>query len=141
MFNASSRGGFARACLIVMIAAGGAFELFAARVALGHDLHAKAAPCETTYGRVVEISRQVVAANSGASVTDYTGDEAKKIIDALNAVEPVSTWGAEHILVIDPSGDEPFRVAIVDKGCMTHALAAPRSIWSKMVRDVLGQPS
>jgi hypothetical protein len=135
MLNALSRAAFARAALI------------AATVALGappagaHDLHAKAAPCEVTYEHIVEIGRGIVAENPDATFTDYTGAEARKIVDAFNAVEPVSDWTAEHVLVIDPADDEAFRVGIVDKGCLTHAFPAPRGAWQGMVRAALGDKS
>jgi hypothetical protein len=134
MFNVLSRDAFARAVFIAAVVA------LMTSHAHAHDLHATPA-CEVTYDHVVEIGHQVVAENPDATFTDYSGAEAKKIVDAMNAVEPVSTWTAEHIVVIDPADGEAFRVGIVDKSCVTHAFPVPREIWPGMVREALGQQS
>jgi hypothetical protein len=121
--------------------------LIAAAVALGappagaHDLHAKATPCEWTYEHIVDLGHEVVEENPDATFTDYAGAEARKIVDAMNAVEPVSDWTAEHVFVIDPAIDEAVRVGLFDEGCATHAFRVPRGAWQGMVRAALGDKS
>ena len=129
MSNALFRGAFA--CL----------ALFSTGAARAHDLHAEPA-CEMSYAQVVTIGHSVVAANPEATFTDYSGAEAKKLVDEMNAVEPVSDWTAEHIVAIDPGdGEAAFRVAIVDKNCVTHAFPVPREVWPAIVGKALGSAS
>ena len=132
MFDAHFRGAFARLALVACWLSPG--------VSLAHDLHATPA-CDMSYAQVVTIGHSVVAANPAATFTDYGGAEARKLIDEMNAVEPVSHWTAQHIVVIDPADGEAFRVGVVDQDCVTHAFPVPREIWPAIVSDALGAPS
>jgi hypothetical protein len=132
MPNAFFHDAFVRAAFAVVV--------FMATGAGARDLHTKPA-CDMTYAQVVTIGHSVVAANPDATFTDYDGDQAKKLVDKMNAVEPVSHWTAQHIVVIDPGDGEAFRVGIVDQDCVTHAFPVPREIWPVIVSDALGDAS
>jgi hypothetical protein len=118
--------------------------IFTAGSALAHDPHAKARTkpaCETTYARVAEIGRQILSQDAQATYVEYTGDEAAKILTAINAVEPVSSWAADKIVAIDPDGEQPFRVALIEKGCATRAFPVPRAVWPDLVTSAIGSKS
>lgn len=107
------------------------------------DLHAHpAAPaCDLTNRQVSAIGREIVAKDAQATYVEYHGDEARKLIGAINSVAPVSHWDADAIVAIDPDGEQPFRVAIIVSGCATHAFPVPRGIWPGVVAQALGSKS
>ena len=129
-----SRGAFARLALVVATVA-----LMASRTR-AHELHVKPA-CAMTYEQVTRIGRSIAAANPQATFTDYAGAEAGKLVDKINSVEPVSHWTADSVVVIDPAGNEAFRVGLVEKDCVTRAFPVPREIWPGIVREALGLTS
>ena len=132
MLNALSRAGLCLALIFAFAPAG------------AHDLHvaAPAKPAsELTYARAAEIGHAIVTAEAQATYTEYTGDEARKLIGVMNAVEPVSHWTADRIVVIDPDGEQPFRVGVVEADCVTHAFPVPRAVWSEIVPTALGTKS
>ena len=104
--------------------------------ASARDLHVTK-KCETNYTETLAIANRVVEATPGAKVTDYSGPDAQKLIAAINAVEPVSDWTATHIIVVD-TGEDAFRVGIIDHDCLTHASPVPRAVWPDMVKQALG---
>src|SRR5271163_3925405 len=65
--------------------------------------------CEMPYDEAVSYGRRGVAADNTAEFTDYSGEEAAKLLIGINAFPPVSDWAADHILVFD-SPDEPIVV-------------------------------
>jgi len=105
-----------------------------------HEFHAKAA-CQMSYDEAVGIGHAVVAANSDATFADYSGAQAGKLVDRLNAVEPISHWVADHIIVIDAADGGVIRVGVVEHDCLTHALPIPRDIWPAIVTEALGDRS
>ena len=98
------------------------------------------AKCEMPYDEAVSYGRRGVAADNSAAFTDYSGEEAGKLLEGINAFPPVSDWSADHILVFD-SPDEPIVVGLVDKGCVTKAFKLPREDWADIRRAALGDRS
>jgi len=106
-------------------------------------LAAEAAPapnCEMPYDEAVGYGRRGVADDNAAVFTDYSGEEATKLLVGINAFPPVSDWAADHILVFE-SPDEPIVVGLVDHGCVTKAFKVPRDDWAGVRRAALGDPS
>jgi hypothetical protein len=68
--------------------------------------------------------------NPQAVFTDYSGEQAAKLMAGLNAMPPVSEWTAEHILVFD-FPDAPIMVGLVERGCVTRAFKIPREDWGR----------
>ena len=67
-------------------------------------MHAKskATPkCATTYEQATAKGRDLVAKNPAVEFDDYSGDDAAKLLAALNAQPPVTHLLAEHILVVE----------------------------------------
>ena len=98
------------------------------------------AKCETSYDEAVSYGRRGVAADNAAEFTDYSGEEAAKLLIGINAFPPVSDWAADRILVFD-SPDEPIVVGLVEAGCVTKAFKVPRDDWAGVRRAALGDPS
>lgn len=98
------------------------------------------AKCEMPYDEAVAYGRRGVAADDAAVFTDYSGEEASKLLIGINAFPPVSDWSADHILVFD-APDEPIVVGLVDQGCVTKAFKVPREDWAGVRRAALGDPS
>ena len=101
---------------------------------------APAAKCEMAYDEAVSYGRRRVAADNAAEFTDYSGEEAAKLLIGINAFPPVSDWAADHILVFD-SPEEPIVVGLVEAGCVTKAFKVPRDDWAGVRRAALGDPS
>ena len=101
---------------------------------------ATAAKCEMPYDEAVSYGRRGVAADNAAVFTDYSGEEAARLLVGINAFPPVSDWAADHILVFD-SPDEPIVVGLVEAGCVTKAFKVPRDDWAGVRRAALGDPS
>jgi hypothetical protein len=98
------------------------------------------AKCEMPYDEAVSYGRRGVVADNAAEFTDYSGEEAAKLLIGINAFPPVSDWAADHILVFD-SPDEPIVVGLVEAGCVTKAFKVPRDDWAGVRRAALGDPS
>jgi hypothetical protein len=96
--------------------------------------------CEMPYDEAVSYGRRGVAADNAAIFTDYSGEEAAKLLVGINAFPPVSDWAADHILVFD-SPDEPIVVGLVEAGCVSKAFKVPRDDWAGVRRAALGDPS
>ena len=96
--------------------------------------------CEMPYDEAVSYGRRGVAADNAAEFTDYSGEDAAKLLIGINAFPPVSDWAADHILVFD-SPDEPIVVGLVETGCVTKAFKVPRDDWAGVRRAALGDPS
>jgi hypothetical protein len=116
------------------------FPLCLITPAFAHDFHAKPA-CQMTYDEAVGLGHAVVEANADATFSDYSGAEAEKIVGTLNAVEPVSHWIADHVIVIDAADGGVIRVGVVSNDCLIHALPVPRDIWPAIVSQALGDRS
>jgi hypothetical protein len=108
--------------------------------AMARDLDARPA-CELTYEKAVEIGHGVVAQNPDATFTEYSGKEAKKLVDAMNAFPPESSWTADRVVVIGAGDDLPFRVGLVENGCVTRAFPVPHIVWSGILSAALGDRS
>jgi hypothetical protein len=119
-----SQGAFARLALIGALALGGGSLAYADDV------------CSLTLARARELAQ-----DSDASVTEYSGDKAKKILDAINSTPPVSDWAADSIIAIDGADEGPFRVGLSVDGCVTRAFAVPREVWPDLVTTAIGDPS
>jgi hypothetical protein len=98
------------------------------------------AKCEMPYDEAVSYGRRGVAADNAAEFSDYSGEEAAKLLIGINAFPPVSDWAADHILVFD-SPDGPIVVGLVEAGCVTKAFKVPRDDWAGVRRAALGDPS
>jgi hypothetical protein len=128
------RGAFARfGFLAVVLAEIAAF----ATVSRADPAPAK---CEMAYDEAVSYGRRGVAADNAAVFTDYSGEEAAKLLIGINAFPPVSDWAADHILVFD-SPEEPVVVGLVEGACVTKAFKVPRDDWAGVRRAALGDPS
>lgn len=101
---------------------------------------APAPKCEMSYDEAVGYGRCGVAEDDAAIFTDYSGDEAAKLIAGINAFPPVSDWTADHILVFDAPG-EPVVVGLVNGGCVDKAFKVPRGDWAGVLRAALGDPA
>jgi hypothetical protein len=132
----SPRGAFARLGFLAVGLAGIGSYPAASRA----DPVAAPAKCEMPYDEAVSYGRRGVAADNAAVFTDYSGEEASKLLDGINAFPPVSDWAADHILVFD-SPDEPIVVGLVEAGCVTKAFKVPRDDWAGVRRAALGDPS
>ncbi len=78
------RGAFARLGIVCAI---GLALLFAAHA----EPHAAPAPkCEMPYDEAVSYGRRGVADNPEATFTDYSGDQATRLLAGLNGEPPVS---------------------------------------------------
>jgi hypothetical protein len=122
----------------------GAFScafLLVAGAAMAHDLHVTKPACRMTYEQVRDIGAKIVTGDAQAVYVEYTGEEARKLIAAINAVEPVSDWRADKIIAIDADDEGPFRVAVIEAGCVTHAAPVPRGVWPALLSAALGDKS
>jgi hypothetical protein len=133
------RGVFARLGFLAVVLAGiGSYPA----VSLADTTITRPAPakCEMPYDKAVSYGRRGVAADNAAVFTDYSGEEAAKLLIGINTFPPVSDWAADHILVFD-SPDEPIVVGLVEAGCVTRAFKVPRDDWAGVRRAALGDPS
>jgi hypothetical protein len=130
------RGAFARLGFLAFVLAGIAIYPAVARA----DPAPAPAKCERPYDEAVSYGRRGVAADNAAEFTDYSGENAAKLLIGINAFPPVSDWTADHILVFD-SPDGAIVVGLVEKGCLTKALEVPREDWAGVRRAALGDPS
>jgi hypothetical protein len=130
------RGAFARLGFLAVALA----EMAAVSRADPAPPRAPAAKCEMAYEEAVSYGRRGVAADNAAVFTDYSGEEAAKLLIGINAFPPVSDWPAEHILVFD-TPDEPIVVGLVEAGCVSKAFKVPRDDWAGVRRAALGDPS
>lgn len=128
MLNRLARGAFARLAISATLLA------LVPAVALADE-------CQVTHSRAREIGRKVMSDNPDASYTEYSGDEAKKIIDAINSTPPVSAWDADTIIVIDAKDGGPFRIGLIVNDCVTRAMPIPREVWPDLVRTAIGEHS
>jgi hypothetical protein len=113
------------------------FILIAA-LAFSAVANARADDCGVTLGHAREIGRGVLTSNPNGAYTEYTGDEALKILDAINETPPVSAFAADTIIVIDAADGEAFRVGLSVDGCVERAFPVPREVWPGLVRAALG---
>ena len=128
------RGAFARLGFLAVLLAGIASGPAASRA------EPPAAKCEMPYDEAVSYGRRGVAADNASVFTDYSGEEAAKMLDGINSFPPVSAWVADHVLVFD-APDEPIVVGLVEAGCVTKAFKVPRDDWAGVRRAALGDPS
>jgi hypothetical protein len=129
------RGAFARLRFLAIVIAGMGICATASRAD-----PAAAPKCEMPYDEAISYGRRGVAADNAAIFTDYSGEEAAKLLTGINAFPPVSDWAADHILVFD-SPDQPIVVGLVEAGCVTKAFKVPRDDWAGVRRAALGDPS
>jgi hypothetical protein len=135
------RAAFARLGFIAVVLAGiGSYPAVSRADPAPAPPRAPAAKCEMPYDEAVSYGRRGVAADNAAVFTDYSGEEASKLLIGINAFPPVSDWTADHILVFD-APDEAIVVGLVEKGCLTKALEVPREDWAGVRRAALGDPS
>jgi hypothetical protein len=128
-----SRGAFARLGFLAFVLAGIAIYPAVARA----DPAPAPAKCEMTYEEAVSYGNRGVAADSTAAFSDYSGEEAVKLLAGINSFPPVSDWTADHILVFD-APDEAIVVGLVDKGCVTKAFKVPRDDWATLRSEAIG---
>ena len=88
-------------------------------------------PCALTYERAAAIGRGAHAANPAIVFTDYDGDQAAKLLAAINAQPPVTDYPAERVLVIERPDDGVVMVALVHDGCAGHRAQTTTSAWGK----------
>jgi hypothetical protein len=114
------------------------------------DMHAKskAAPkCAATYEQATAKGRDLVAKNPAVEFDDYSGDDAAKLLAALNAQPPVTHLLADHILVVEMAAqddeDSPTlaMVALVHGGCIANVLRPPHGEWVAFLAKTLGDKS
>jgi hypothetical protein len=134
------RGAFARLGFLVLLLVGTASYPAVSRAGPASAPRAPTAKCEMPYDDAVSYGRRGVAADNAAVFTDYSSDEAAKLLIGINAFPPVSDWAADHILVFD-SPDEPIVVGLSEAGCVTKAFKVPRDDWAAVRRAALGDPS
>jgi hypothetical protein len=127
-----SRGAFARLGFLAIALAG-----IVAFAAPSRADPSPAAKCEMPYDEAVSYGRRGVAADNAAVFTDYSGEEASKLLIGINSFPPVSDWTADHILVFD-APDEAIVVGLVDKGCVTKAFKVPRDDWATLRSEAIG---
>jgi hypothetical protein len=143
------RGAFARFGFLAEI--GVACVLAAIGPSHAVDMHAKskaAAPkCAATYEQAIAKGRDLVAKNPAVEFDDYSGDDAAKLLAALNAQPPLTHLLAEHILVVEMAAqddeDSPTlaMVALVHGGCIANVLRPPHGEWVSFLARTLGDKS
>jgi hypothetical protein len=135
------RGAFARlGFLAVMLTGIGSYPEVVRADPAAAPPRAPAAKCEMPYDEAVSYGRRGVAADNAAVFTDYSGEEAARLLIGINAFPPVSDWAADHILAFD-SPDQPIVIGLVEAGCVTKAFKVPRDDWAGVRRAALGDPS
>lgn len=100
---------------------------------------AAAPACEVTYEQAAKAGRAAAAADSASVFTDYDGEEAAKLVAAINAQPPVTAYPAEHILAVE-NPDEAM-IALIHNGCLTEAFMAPHGAWAALRHGAIGEPS
>jgi hypothetical protein len=94
--------------------------------------------CEMSYDRAVQIGRSAIVAVQAGEFNDYSGADAKALLDEINSEPPQTTFAADHILVVELPG-APVVVALVNNGCEFVAFRADPAKWQAVKTRVLGQ--
>ena len=95
-------------------------------------------PCTLSYARATAIGRAAHAADATNVFTDYNGDQAAKLLAAINADPPVTTYSAERILVIERPDDDLVMVALVHDGCADKRIQTTPVKWGELRRGAIG---
>ena len=97
--------------------------------------------CSLTYERASATGRAAVVADPTAVFTDYSNDEAVKLLAAINALPPATEYLAEHVLVVETPDDDSVMVALVHDDCVSQTFRTPHEDWEKLRRGAIGDPS
>ena len=97
-----------------------------------------AEPCSLTYDRATAIGHAATRADPTNIFTDYNGDQAAKLLAAINAQPPVTAFPAERVLVIERPDDDLVMVALVHDGCAGERLSTTPEAWVALRRGAIG---
>lgn len=95
-------------------------------------------PCSLTYERTTAIGHAAHAADPSNVFTDYGGDQASKLLAAINAKPPATEYSAEHVVVIERPDDGVVMIALVHDGCAAHRVQTTIEGWSELRRGAIG---
>ena len=94
--------------------------------------------CSLTYQRAIAIGHAAARADPTNIFTDYDGDQAAKLLAAINAQPPVTAFPAERVLVIERPDDDLVMVALVHDGCAGERLSTTPEAWVALRRGAIG---
>ena len=98
-----------------------------------------ASKCRVSLKAARLTAERVVTQSSDASYREVEGDEALKIVAALNAVPPVTRVVADRVIVLDLGGDvSSYVVGLALRGCVNYSHPIPRDQWDALTKQATG---
>lgn len=94
--------------------------------------------CSLTYERAIAIGHAAARADPTNVFTDYGGDQAAKLLAAINAEPPVTAFPAERVLVIELPDDDLVMVALMHDSCAEKRLSTTPDHWGELRRAAIG---
>lgn len=119
------RGAFARVAFIA------AMLLAAACVIAGGRMAHASERCPA-YSDMVAAVREIAAKDPGAFVLEYLSDEARKLLDAINALPPETEDVSDRVLVLVHSEGAVAYAFAMPNGCLTSPGHLTVEQWDKV---------
>jgi hypothetical protein len=91
-----------------------------------------ASPCALTYEAARNRGESSAAHQDHARFTEFAGDEAAVLLEAINNAPPRSHLVADHILVLERPDSDSVKVALVNHDCVTNWTTMSEKDWRKL---------
>ena len=95
--------------------------------------------CPVTLSQAHDIFSRAKETNPDAVFTEYSGIDAKALMDEINSQPPVSHWDADAVGVIDFADGGTIRILLIVDDCVQFAFTAPRESWPDTLRRALSR--
>lgn len=107
-----------------------------------HEIHAKP-PCDifnNQYDEFLKLSHgdtSEIGDVHGLRFYDFKGEDAKSVLDAINAIPPQTSVKSDHVLVIELTGKRGIIIDLDIKGCSSHGTLSSEQ-WDSVQEKAFG---